>query len=54
MELSMTNTTYQQFKTSYGEMKVILEFPKHAENEETIKQEIKAILISTLHERLRT
>lgn len=53
VELSMTNTTYQQLETNQGGYKVVLEFPKQSENEETIKQEVKLILASALQERLR-
>lgn len=53
VELSMTNTTYQQLETNQGGYKVVLEFPKQSENEETIKQEVKLILASVLQERLR-
>lgn len=52
-ELDMTNTTYQQLETNQGGYKVILEFPRQSENEETIKQEVKLILASTLQERLK-
>lgn len=53
VELSMTNTTYQQLETNQGGYKVVLEFPKQSENEEAIKQEVKLILASALQERLR-
>ena len=53
VELSMTNTTYQQLETNQGGYKVVLEFPKQSENEESIKQEVKLILASVLQERLR-
>lgn len=53
VELSMTNTTYQQLETNQGGYKVVLEFPKQSENEESIKQEVKLILASALQERLR-
>jgi len=53
MGLSMTNTTYQQLETNQGGFKVILEFPSQAENEESIKQEVKDILFKTLQENLR-
>lgn len=53
MELSMTNTTYQQIETNHGGMKVVLEFPQQVKDEEAIKQEVRSILISVLHERLR-
>lgn len=53
VELSMTNTTYQQLETNQGGYKVVLEFPRQPENEETIKQEVKLILASALQEHLR-
>lgn len=53
VELSMTNTTYQQLETNQGGYKVVLEFPKQSENEESIKQEVKLILASALQEHLR-
>lgn len=53
MELSMTNTTYQQIETNYSGMKVVLEFPEQVKNEEAIKHEVKEILSNILHEQYR-
>ena len=53
MELSMTNTTYQQIETNYSGMKVVLEFPEQVKDEETIKHEVKEILSNILHEQYR-
>ena len=53
MERSMINETYQQLEINRGGMKVILEFPQQAENEESIKKEVKSVLISILHEQMR-
>lgn len=51
LEKPMTDT-YNQIEMEKGGMKVIFEFPKKSEQEETIKQEVKGILYSTLHEQL--
>ena len=53
MERSMINETYQQLEINRSGMKVILEFPQQAENEESIKKEVKSVLISILHEQMR-
>ena len=53
MERSMINETYQQLEINQRGMKVILEFPQQAENEESIKKEVKSVLISILHEQMR-
>lgn len=53
MERSMINETYQQLEINQSGMKVILEFPQQAENEESIKKEVKSVLISILHEQMR-
>lgn len=53
MERSMINETYQQLEINQSGMKVILEFPQQAENEESIKKEVKSVLISMLHEQMR-
>lgn len=53
MELSMTNTTYQQIETNYSGMKVVLEFPEQVIDEEAIKHEVKEILSNILHEQYR-
>lgn len=52
MERSMINETYQQLEINRSGMKVILEFPQQAENEESIKKEVKSVLISILHEQM--
>lgn len=48
----MTDTDYDQIETEKGGMKVILEFPRKPEREETIRQEVKGILSSALQEYL--
>lgn len=53
MERSMINETYQQLEINRSGMKVILEFPQQAENEESIKKEVKSVLISILHKQMR-
>lgn len=53
MERSMINETYQQLEINQSGMKVILEFPQQAENEESIKKEVKSVLISILHDQMR-
>ena len=53
MERSMINETYQQLEINRSGMKVILEFPQQAENEESIKKEVKSVLISILHDQMR-
>lgn len=50
---SMKKNNYEQHEMKCGGMKVILEFPKQSDNDEKVKQEVKAILSSALQEQLQ-
>ena len=49
----MQENIYVQSETNFHEMKVILQFPKQRKNEEKIRQDIKAVLISALQAQLQ-
>lgn len=48
----MTDTDYEQIKMEREGMKVTFEFPRRAEQEEAVRQEVKGILSSALQEYL--
>lgn len=50
---AMSDTNYKQVNYERNGMKVRLEFPKEPQNTETITQEVKEILVSTLKEQLK-
>lgn len=53
VELSMTNTTYQQTEIKKGGMKVIIECPDYSDEDDKIKNEVRLILVNALQEHLK-
>lgn len=53
VELSMTNTTYQQTEISKGGMKVVIECPDYSDEDDKIKAEVRLILVNALQEHLK-
>lgn len=52
MEQSMNDNHYKQITKSQEGMEVAIEFPEQAEMDDTIRQEVKTIMLSVLHEYL--
>lgn len=53
MRDTMKQDNFKKVEVMQGSMKVILEFPKQSEQDETIKREVRSILSSTLQEHLQ-
>ena len=53
MRDTMKQDNFKKVEVMQGSMKVILEFPKQSEQDETIKREVRFILSSTLQEHLQ-
>lgn len=50
MEQSMNDNHYKQITKSQEGMEVVIEFPEQTQNNDSIKQEVKTIMLSVLHE----
>lgn len=53
MRGTMKQDNFKKVEVMQGNMKVILEFPKQSEQDETIKREVRSLLSSTLQEHLQ-
>lgn len=53
MSDTMKQDDFKKVEVMQGSMKVILEFPKQSEQDETIKREVRSLLSSTLQEHLQ-
>lgn len=49
----MEQDDFKKVEVMQGSMKIILEFPRQSEQDETIKREVRFILSSTLQEHLQ-
>lgn len=49
----MSNTVFRQTETEKGKMRIIIESPESAKEDEKIKNEVREILFSALGEQLR-
>lgn len=50
MEQSMNDNHYKQITKNQEGMEVVIEFPEQTQNDDSIKQEVKMIMLSVLHE----
>lgn len=46
----MNDNHYKQITKSQEGMEVVIEFPEQTQNNDSIKQEVKTIMLSVLHE----
>lgn len=53
MGIDMSNTVFRQTETEKGKMRIIIESPESAKEDEEIKDEVREILFSALGEQLR-